>query len=746
MRPRRRSRIRSDGARARAGRGSSGSSRPRSVFIIYIVAFFANTPRDQRVIVGLLLLGGGLLAGSVALPKVRRGARARRRRDRHRHAAVLLAVVGASNATRRRAGAGVPQAVAGGRRHPARHRRRHRARPAPAAAQGYGQPGYGYGPQGYGQPGGQPGSSRYGQQQGYPGYGQQQGYGQRGPAATVSTAQQRLPAASASPATGRRRATRSSSPPASRPSVRPRRRAAVRPGQPSAAPQPAEQTLRPGTPAPPSTRPSRAPSRCRPTAGRVPPRRRSASRCRRPARNRPPRRRRPPAPTRPASPPRARTTATSAPRASSSPASARHGVSPRSTGSAAPSACLTPSTADAATLDAVTSTLDHARAHRPPDADTGSAHCRRSRPRPAAGAAVPPRWARCWSATRCWCRPSRSWWDRGRRAVGLDGAFAAAIPLWLAAHQIPLVLGGQPFSVLPLLPTAVVSPWSRSAPAGRCGGSAAALRDDAGPVLASDRRRARRRRRAGQRAAAPRGRGGVAPWAAMVGGGLVAGLGAVLGVLRGARLPAEWLDASLRGCGRGCGPPRLALLALVLAGGVACSWSRWRSGAPSVAPAYARLAPGSGRASASPCSRWPTCPTPWSAGAELGARPRVRGRHGHGVAVRGVPPAAPSTFPLLAALPRRPRRRGRWSCSSRRSRPVCWPGCVCRRSVPASGRVPAASVAIARHGGGDRAAVRAAGGWPAGGRRVRPGAVPAGLRWHPRAAAGGGAGAARGRR
>jgi hypothetical protein len=42
-------------------------------------------------------------------------------------------------------------------------------------------------------------------------------------------------------------------------------------------------------------------------------------------------------------------------------------------------------------------------------------------------------------------------------AVSVDGAFAAAIPLWLAAHQIPLVLEGQPLSVLPLLPTAGVA-------------------------------------------------------------------------------------------------------------------------------------------------------------------------------------------------------------------------------------------------------------------------------------------------
>src|SRR6185503_6878162 len=40
--------------------------------------------------------------------------------------------------------------------------------------------------------------------------------------------------------------------------------------------------------------------------------------------------------------------------------------------------------------------------------------------------------------------------------LSADAAFAATIPLWLAAHQIPLALGGQPLSVLPLVPTVAV--------------------------------------------------------------------------------------------------------------------------------------------------------------------------------------------------------------------------------------------------------------------------------------------------
>ena len=121
-----------------------------------------------------------------------------------------------------------------------------------------------------------------------------------------------------------------------------------------------------------------------------------------------------------------------------------------------------------------------------------------------------------------------------------DAAFAATIPLWLAAHQIPLALGGQPLSVLPLVPTVAVvviaqfgAHWSAAKLGGR-------FRMDAGPVLASI---------AGAHAAIavlgsallPRSTEvAAAPWAAMVGGGLVAGTGAVIGVLRACGLPPEW--------------------------------------------------------------------------------------------------------------------------------------------------------------------------------------------------------------
>src|SRR5690349_24795004 len=67
--------------------------------------------------------------------------------------------------------------------------------------------------------------------------------------------------------------------------------------------------------------------------------------------------------------------------------------------------------------------------------------------------------------------------------LSVDGAFAAAIPLRLAAHQSPLGLAGQPRGVLPPLPTAVlfavvalVARWALLRLAGR-------LLHDGGPVV-----------------------------------------------------------------------------------------------------------------------------------------------------------------------------------------------------------------------------------------------------------------------
>ncbi|WP_344426893.1 cell division protein PerM [Pseudonocardia ailaonensis] len=134
----------------------------------------------------------------------------------------------------------------------------------------------------------------------------------------------------------------------------------------------------------------------------------------------------------------------------------------------------------------------------------------------------------------------------GGASGSIDGAFAAAIPLWLAAHQIPLELEGQPLSVLPLLPTlgvlVVVALGARWA-VRRLGGR---VRHDAGAVVAA---------LAGSHAAVavlgsallPRAAAvAAAPWAAMVGAAVIAGIGASAGVLRTCGVPAHWRER-LRG-------------------------------------------------------------------------------------------------------------------------------------------------------------------------------------------------------
>jgi len=117
----------------------------------------------------------------------------------------------------------------------------------------------------------------------------------------------------------------------------------------------------------------------------------------------------------------------------------------------------------------------------------------------------------------------------------------AAIPLWLAAHQVPLVVAGAPLGVLPLLPTAAVLTLTAVVAArvtARLGGR---LREDASAVVAS---------LAGAHAsvavlatALPQSPVQATPWAALLGGGLVTAAGAGLGALRRTGLPAWWTVA-----------------------------------------------------------------------------------------------------------------------------------------------------------------------------------------------------------
>lgn len=277
--------------------------------------------------------------------------------------------------------------------------------------------------------------------------------------------------------------------------------------------------------------------------------------------------------------------------------------------------------------------------------------------------------------------------------VSLDGAFAAAIPLWLAAHLIPLALEGQPLSVLPLLPTGLVaavvvvsSGWAVRRLGGR-------FRTDAGAVLAAI---------AGAHAAVavlgsallPRAAEVAAtPWAAMVGGGLVAGTAAGIGVLRACGVPEErvarfpdWLRAGVRGAAVG-------VLALVAAGGLVL-FAALAVGAPEVASAFRELAPDVGAGIGVTLLSLAYLPNAvvgglsWAlgAGVEVGTA-----RVSPLVAV----PGEPSAFPLLAALPT--------------TAPPAWTlavlvlpvaagvltGLRCRRAVAVAGRLPAAAAATA---------------------------------------------------
>ena len=232
--------------------------------------------------------------------------------------------------------------------------------------------------------------------------------------------------------------------------------------------------------------------------------------------------------------------------------------------------------------------------------------------------------------------------------MSFDGAFAAAIPLWLAAHQIPLVLSGQPFSVLPLLPTAVLfavvalgAGWALRRLGGR-------FRHDGGPVLVGT---------AGAHAAVavlgsallPRAAEVAAqPWAAMVGAGLLAGVAALTGMLRSCGLPPEWragpdwLRVGMRG-------GALALAGLVAVASVLLVVALV-TGAPRMVAAYRGLAPTFGDGLGVTLLGLAYLPN-----AAVGALSWAVGAGFTVGAATGSPfdarPGVPSSFPLLAALP-----------------------------------------------------------------------------------------------
>ncbi len=234
----------------------------------------------------------------------------------------------------------------------------------------------------------------------------------------------------------------------------------------------------------------------------------------------------------------------------------------------------------------------------------------------------------------------------------LDAAFAATIPLWLAAHQIPLVIEGQPLSVLPLLPTAgviVVVATGAHWAVRRLGGR---LRADAGPVLASVAGAHATVAVLGSALMPGTAEVAVAPWAAMLGGGLVAGAAGAVGVLRGCGLPAEWRDRLPRWLPGAMRAAAVAVTGLVTAGGALVLLVLALS-APIIAAAYRAAAPDLGAAAGLTVLAVGYLPNAVLAGTSWMLGP--------GVSV-GTATASPfatyageaSTFPLLAAVPTAP--------------------------------------------------------------------------------------------
>jgi hypothetical protein len=236
--------------------------------------------------------------------------------------------------------------------------------------------------------------------------------------------------------------------------------------------------------------------------------------------------------------------------------------------------------------------------------------------------------------------------------LSFDGALAAAIPLWLAAHQIPLVLAGQPLGVLPLLPTvalfavvALGAGWALRRLGGR-------VRHDGGAVLAGI---------AGAHAAVavlgsallPRAAEVAAePWAAMVGAGLLAGTAAMAGMVRSCGVPAEWCAVAPAWLRTGMRGGALALAGLAAVASLLLAVTLALA-APRIEAAYGALAPGFGDGVGVTLLALAYLPNAavgglcWAVGVGFSVGAAT-------VSPFGTVAGVPSSFPLLAALPAGP--------------------------------------------------------------------------------------------
>ena len=140
-----------------------------------------------------------------------------------------------------------------------------------------------------------------------------------------------------------------------------------------------------------------------------------------------------------------------------------------------------------------------------------------------------------------------------------------------------------------------------------------------------------------------------APWAAMLGGALIAGIGAVIGVLRVCGLPLEWSQRIPDWARVGARGAAVAIVALLGVGALMVLLALV-IGAPSVAMAYRAVAPDFGAGVGVTLLALAYLPNAvvggmaWALGPGVAVGPAAASPF-------AAFPGAPSDFPLLAALP-----------------------------------------------------------------------------------------------
>ncbi|SFN10175.1 hypothetical protein SAMN05216207_10084 [Pseudonocardia ammonioxydans] len=236
----------------------------------------------------------------------------------------------------------------------------------------------------------------------------------------------------------------------------------------------------------------------------------------------------------------------------------------------------------------------------------------------------------------------------GGASVTADGALAVAVPMWLAAHQIPIAFDGRALGLLPLLPTMIVivmvacfSAWAVRRLGGR-------VRHDAGAVVASQ---------AGAAAAVavlagallPKAMAVTAPWASLVGAGMIGGTAAGIGVIHACGLPAAWKRVLAGWPGAALAGVRVAATGLLLIGALVLTGALLLA-ATTATDAAARLGPGAGAALGVLALAVGYLPNALVGGLSWALGPGVSVGAASSGPLVAVPAPLPS-FPLVAVLP-----------------------------------------------------------------------------------------------